>query len=221
MTFSPLAQNLWALSGLVFWVLAYALMIRRGIRDRSYGMPMVALSLNVAWEAYFSLFSNAQLANRIGYGIYLVADLGVLWTCLRYGPEDFEQSLIKRYFRAITLTILIAGFVLVRQFSLSFDDSYGGISATFTTLLLSVLMVGMILRRDDVRGQSLYIGVLILVGNISGWVMNLIAKQTVETNISVPWVHTTNSMIVLANVIYIVLFLQIARREDINPFTRF
>ena len=79
MTFSPLEQNLWALSGLVFWILVYVLMIRRGLRDRSYGMPMVALCLNIVWETYFSLFSDAQLINRIANGIYLAFNVGVLW----------------------------------------------------------------------------------------------------------------------------------------------
>jgi hypothetical protein len=81
-------------------------------------------------------------------------------------------------------------------------------------------MVGMILRRDNVRGQSLYIGLFILIGNVCGWVMNLIAKQTVEPNISVPWVHTTNVLILVANIVYILLFLQVARRDGIDAFTR-
>ncbi|MEM7585625.1 MAG: hypothetical protein AAF560_19710 [Acidobacteriota bacterium] len=220
MTFSPLAQNLWALGGLVFWCIAYGLMIRRGLKDRSYGMPMVALCLNVAWEIYFSLFSNAQLANRIGYGVYLAFDLGVLYTCLRFGPEDFTSRLTRRVFRPLTIATLIGGFFLVRQFSISFDDAYGGISATFTTLLLSVLMVGMILRRDSVQGQSLYIGFAVLIGDICGWVMNLIAHQTVQPNISIPWVHTTNVLIVAANVLYILLFLHVARRDGVDPWRR-
>jgi len=220
MTFSPLAQNLWALGGLVFWCTAYILMIRRGILDRSYGMPMVALCLNVSWEAFFSFFSDAQLVNRVAYGIYLAADLGVLATCIRYGPNDFSAPLIKRLFRWITAATLVASFILVRQFYLTFDDSYGGISATFTTLLLSVLMVGMILRRDSVRGQSLYIAAVVLAGNICGWVMNLIAKQTVQPNIPVPWVHTTNGLILAANLVYIALFVHIARRDGVDLFRR-
>lgn len=220
MTFSPLEQNLWALGGLVFWVLAYVLMIRRGLIDRSYGMPMVALCLNVAWESYFSLFSDAQLTNRVAYGIYLVADLGVLWTCWRFGPADFRSPLIRQYFRLATVAIFIGGFFLIRQFALSFDDGYGGISATFTTLLLSVAMVGMLLRRDNVKGQSLYIGLLVLIGNISGWMMNLIAKTTVAPNISIPWVMTTNTLIIIANLIYLALFIQVARRDEVNIWRR-
>lgn len=220
MTFSPLEQNLWALSGLVFWTLAYLLMIRRGLRDRSYGMPVIALCLNIAWETYFSLFSDAQLANKVGYGIYLAADLGVLWTCLRFGPEDFRSPLVRQYFRPAAIASLIGGFFLVRQFSLSFGDTFGGISATFTTLLLSVLLVGMILRRDSVKGQSLYIALLILVGNISGWVMNLIAHQTVQANISIPWVTTTNVLIVLSNIVYLLLYLKVARRDGVPLWSR-
>ncbi|GAB4194934.1 MAG: hypothetical protein Tsb002_26960 [Wenzhouxiangellaceae bacterium] len=220
MTFSPLEQNLWALSGLILWVLAYILMFRRGLLDKSYGMPMVALCLNVAWEAYFSLFSDAQLTNRVAYGLYLVVDLGVLWTCWQYGAADFRSSLIQRYFQPMLVAVLIGGFFLIRQFSLSFADGYGGISATFTTLFLSVALVGMLLRRNSVRGQSLYIGLLVLVGNIAGWMMNLIAKTTVAPNISVPWVMTTNTLIILANVIYLVLFIHVARRDGINIWRR-
>lgn len=220
MTFSPLEQNLWALGGLVFWCVAYLLMIRRGLRDQSYGMPLVALCLNVAWETFFSLFSEAQMANRMAYGIYLAFDLGVLWTCWRFGRDDFGSPLIRKYFRPILIALLVGGFFLVRQFSYSFDDSFGGISATFTTLLLSVLMVGMILRRDSVRGQSFYIGVLVLLGDVCGWVMNLIAHQTVQPNISIPWVHTTNVLIVACNLIYLWLFLRVARRDGVDPFRR-
>ena len=220
MHFSPLEQGLWALGGLVFWVLAYILMIRRGLLDKSYGMPVVALCLNVAWEAYFSLFSHAQTADRVGYGIYLAADLGVLWTCWRYGPEDFRSSLTRRYFRPIMVALLAGGFILVRQFSLAFNDGSGGISATITTLLLSVLLVGMLLRRDSVRGQSLYIGLLVLLGDICGWVMNLIARQTVQADIPLSWVTTTNVLIVAANLLYLLLYIKVARRDRVSLLHR-
>ena len=184
-------------------------------------MPMVALCLNVAWEAYFSLFSPAALTNRVAYGVYLLADLGVLWTCVRFGPDDFESPLIRRFFRPLTALTLAGAFVAIRQFSLSFDDSFGGISATFTTLALSVLLVGMLLRRNSVRGQSLPIALSVLAGNICGWVMNVIAHTTVQSNISLPWVHTTNALILLANLIYIGLYCLVARRDRVGLWSRF
>ena len=221
MALSPMAQNLWALGGLVFWTVAYILMIRRGIKDRSYSMPMVAICLDVAWEAYFTFFSDAPTRNRIGYGFYFFFDLGVLWTCLKFGPLDFRSPSIRKYFRATAVATFVAGFFLVRQFALSFADLSGGISATFTTLLLSVLLVGMILRRDSVQGQSLYIVLLILVGDICGWMMNLIAQQTVQPNISVPWIHTVNAVIIAANLVYLGLYLKIAKRDSVPLLSRF
>ncbi len=40
-------------SGL-FWTVTYLLIIRRGFRDQTYGMPLVALCANLAWEFIFS-----------------------------------------------------------------------------------------------------------------------------------------------------------------------
>ncbi len=50
-------------------------------------------------------------------------------------------------------------------------------------MLLSVLMLAMILRRNSIKGQSFVIGLVILAGDICGCVMSLIAKQTVDPNI--------------------------------------
>ncbi|YAF96103.1 MAG: hypothetical protein AB3A66_26905 [Nodularia sp. CChRGM 3473] len=42
-------------SGL-FWLLAYTAIIWRGFRDRTFGMPIISLTANAAWEAIFSFF---------------------------------------------------------------------------------------------------------------------------------------------------------------------
>ena len=38
----------------VFWLAAYVLIIRRGLKDRTFGMPIAALCGNIAWEVLFS-----------------------------------------------------------------------------------------------------------------------------------------------------------------------
>jgi hypothetical protein len=38
------------LSGLC-WSIVYIQVIRKGFKDKTYGMPLFALSLNVAWES--------------------------------------------------------------------------------------------------------------------------------------------------------------------------
>ena len=220
MSFSPLEQKLWVLGGLVFWDLVYILMIRRGLKDKSYGMPMVALCINVAWETYYSFFSVEQPANRIVNGLYLVPDLGVLWTCWRYGPGDFISPLIRQHFRSFMAIVLVCAFILMRVFALAFQDDYGALSASFTTLLMSVLLVGMLLRRDSVRGQSLYIGLFVLLGNLCGAVENFIAKQTVVPDLSLAWANTAYGLILFANLLYLLLYISIARRDKVSLLRR-
>jgi hypothetical protein len=38
----------------VLWTITYLLIIRRGVLDRTYGMPLVALCANLSWEFIFS-----------------------------------------------------------------------------------------------------------------------------------------------------------------------
>jgi len=219
--FSPLEQNLWSLGGLGAWTIVYLLMIRRGFKDKSFGMPVLALCINIGWEFYYTTFAAAPFANKIGTGIYLIADLGVLVTCIKFGKDDFDSPLIKKYFYPIIAASLIGGFLLVRQFDQSFHDPVGGTSATFTTLLLSVLMLAMILRRNSVNGQSFIIGIAVLVGDVCGWAMNLIAYQTVDDSISVPWVNLINIILIACNVAYLFLYMKIAKRDGIPLWKRF
>jgi len=219
--FSPLEQNLWPLGGIIAWTIVYLLMIRRGILDKSYGMPVIALCANIAWECYYTFFAGAPLANKIGTGVYLVADLGILVTCIKFGKDDFDAPLIKKYFYFIILSSLAGGFLIIRQFDHSFHDPVGGTSATYTTMLLSILMVAMILRRNSVKGQSFMIGIFILAGDICGYVMNLIAQQTVDKSISVPWVNISNVVIIVCNLVYLLLYYEIAKRDKTSLWKRF
>ena len=87
-------------------------------------------------------------------------------------------------------------------------------------MLLSVLLVGMLLRRDSVRGQSLYIGLFILLGNTCGAVENLIARQTIDPELSLAWANTAYGLIILTNILYLLLYINIARRDDVSLWGR-
>ena len=218
--FSPFEGDLIALGGLVFWVLAYALMVRRGFRDKSFGMPVTALCVNLAWEVIFLFSSGTPLKFRIGIGSYLALDLVVLYTCLRFGRADYPSPLMQRYFNTWIAFIFGLALVAVSAFKQAFADTYGGISATFTTLLLSTQLVALLVRRNGVSGQSFYIGLCVLVGDAFGWVMNYVAQDGPQPNIPIPWVNAANFCILTCNVLYLVLYFQICRRDGLNPLRR-
>ncbi|RMH16202.1 MAG: hypothetical protein D6701_09180 [Gemmatimonadetes bacterium] len=221
MRFSPLAQNLWSLGGLVFWLVAYVLMIRRGVRDRSYSMPVIGLAFNVAWELYYSVFSQAPAVERIGVGMYLALDLGVLWTCFRFGPEDFRSDLVRRWFRPGLAVMLGTAFLLIRQFAIAFNDEVGHLSASIIVMVYSMLLIAMLLRRDSVRGQSLYIAICILMGDLCGAFMGLAAQQNLGADAGmVAWIVTANAVILACNVLYLTLYVRLARRDGVPLWSR-
>lgn len=218
--FSTTAQNLWSAGGLLFWIIVYILMVRRGFKDRSYGMPIVALFVNVAWESYYAFFTDVPMMNKVGAALYLVFDIGVVWTAIKFAKDDFDSALIKRYLNHVMIVTTVAAFFLIAMFDRAFNDPFGPLSAGFTTMLLSILMLCMLFRRDSVKGQSFYIGLFILLGDVAGYFMTLIAKQTVQDNIWIPWVNTVNAIIIGCNIVYLILYVQVARRDGVNPWTR-
>ena len=65
-----------ALGSGVFWLVAYILIIYRGFKDQSYGMPVVAFIGNIAWEFIFGLRGRrpGELTVRGGSHLKLAAD---------------------------------------------------------------------------------------------------------------------------------------------------
>ena len=68
------------LTGL-FWSIAYFDIIRVGLKQKTYGMPFLALSLNLTWELYNTvqgfLMVGFHIANTINL-IWVVMDLMIL-----------------------------------------------------------------------------------------------------------------------------------------------
>ncbi len=217
---TPPSQLVLPALGLLFWFLVYVLMWRRGAKDRTYGMPVAALCVNVAWETIFTFCFDTPTVFKVGNGLWLLVDLGVLYTCFKYGPADFASPLARRWLRPALPVILLAAGAVELGFIHAFKDFYGGFSATFTTMLLSAQLIAMILRRNSVQGQSLYIALCVLAGNVAGYFMNRMAQQTVAPDLSVLWIQVSNAFIVACNFVYIGLYLHVAKRDGVDPWRR-
>src|SRR5690606_17274353 len=92
-----LSLTLKILSG-VCWTLAYILIIRRGVMDKYYGMPVAALCANLSWEFIFSFIlphSKPQL--YIDY-TWLFFDVGILIQYLAFGKREFPSLLPRSWF---------------------------------------------------------------------------------------------------------------------------
>jgi hypothetical protein len=47
-------QTIISVIGGIFWILTYVFIISKGFKDKTFGMPLIALCANISWEFIFS-----------------------------------------------------------------------------------------------------------------------------------------------------------------------
>lgn len=151
------------------WTLVYIEGIRLGIKDRSYAIPFYALALNLAWEllhAYLGLRTTIDLQTIINI-VWFLFDVGILYTYFRYGKKYFPANLA-RWFVPWSVLGLFTAFWVQYAFVRQFGTFAGGAYAAFLqNLLMSVLFIGMLVRRAGIEGQSLTIAVSKWLGTLA------------------------------------------------------
>jgi hypothetical protein len=150
----------------LLWTIAYALIIRRSALDRAYGMPMTALCINISWEFCFTFVAPHPPPQLYINGVWLLFDVAIFAQFLRYGRSELHPALSPRLFLPILALTLVLSFGGVLAASHDFHDWDGIYSAFGSNLLMSILFIAMLLRRGDVRGQSLYIALAKLLGTM-------------------------------------------------------
>lgn len=163
----PPEMELWlALMAGVFWVLTYVIIILKGYKDKRCGMPFAALCGNVTWEyIYTFIFPHPPPASYIIF-LWLVLDVVILFQFILYSRDDLPKPLSGRFFFSTLVTALFIAFTLHYFIALEFSNFDGGYSAYGLNLMMSLLFVAMLLRRNDLRGQSMYIAVFKLIGTV-------------------------------------------------------
>lgn len=222
------------------WMLAYIGIIYRGFKDQSYGMPIVALTLNLAWEVVFAVFIppygsyGAQLIPYGGLkaqGIFLIwATLNsvILFTYFKFGYKYFQEkyAISKPQWIAFTLVLLVFSFLVMytggqffRQFELFFDNDHIK-GATFIAFIQNAIMsmsfVAMFHMRGTVDGQSFTIAWAKWIGtSMTGGVIFILEHPE-----NWQFVTVFLGMIFVADVYYMIVIYRALKRQGINPWTR-
>jgi hypothetical protein len=150
--------------GGIFWILAYVCIISKGFKDKTYGMPLIALCANISWEFIFSFIlppSPPQLfVNYLWFGL----DSVIVFQFFKYHKNEFPNtSSLKVY---ITIGILIfSAFSIILSSTILIGDHRGVYAAFGQNLLMSILFVVMFFKRGrGLRGQSIFIAVFKMIG---------------------------------------------------------
>jgi len=150
----------------LFWIITYILIIYKGWKDKKYAMPMVAICANIAWEFIFTFLYPPNDLQRIITFIWLVLDIFILMQFLRFAPPEFRKVLSKKLLYASFLITLIFSMLMILGIVHQFQDFEGKYAAFFQNLMMSVLFIGLLLRRGNLDGQSMGIAVCKMIGTL-------------------------------------------------------
>ena len=158
------------LLGGICWTIVYIELIFLGFKEKTYGMPFIALALNFTWEALHSYLGLKNDISNIQTWIILIwfiLDTVIVCTYLIYGKKYFPKQSSKLYFTPWTIIIFLMSFVLQFCFVLEFGDLGKVYSSFIQNLIMSILFINMIVNRTTTAGQSLTIAINKCIGTLA------------------------------------------------------
>ncbi len=173
-----LVTALTLVSGLC-WTIAYVDIINRGLQDKTYGMPFFALAFNIAWEFIYAflIYQGLPLQRAVNI-VWFVLDIAILSTYFKYGRREFPKA-YDRYFIGWSAAVLAVAFAVIYFAGGEFQDVRGGTYSAFAqNLMMSILFIAMLARRNNVQGQSMYIAIFKCLGTLAPTVLVWLATAS-------------------------------------------
>jgi len=218
------------LSG-VFWTAVYIMIIRRGFIDKSYGMPIAALALNISWELIYSFITPAPAPQRYINMIWFIFDVVIIYQVFKYWKEDYGTLFTKKNFYAFYGLLLATAFFAVlfiqydallvmkpKPYPLGMGRAY---SAFGMNLIMSILFILFILRRGSLSGQSIYIALAKWIGTIFADIPFILYPAMPGTpgagELLFPYFYIS---IFIFDLIYVIIVYKKSKEAGINPWKR-
>ncbi|MBV8886336.1 MAG: hypothetical protein JO235_20410 [Chroococcidiopsidaceae cyanobacterium CP_BM_RX_35] len=202
------------LSG-IFWTITYILIIRRATQDQIIGMPMVAPCMNIAWEFIFSfVFPSSKPQLYINY-IWFFIDLIIVIQYLKLNQSEFMRHLPKQFFYPTFFSVLIVSFFNMLFATYEFGIVKGSYYTAFEdNLIMSMLFTHMLLSRNNVKGQSIYIAITKMIGTACASIVGFSLFP------SSPLLNFLYLAILIFDGVYTVLLYRELREQGVLPWKR-
>ena len=149
--------------GGLFWSATYILIIRRGFKDKTFGMPIAALCANISWEMIFAFVLPHDAPQIYVNYIWFSLDVIIVIQFLKYGKKEFPNIPKWQIFAIFALGISVAA-PLILGISNELGDGVGAYAAFGQNLMMSILFVTMLINRKGIGGQSVYIALFKMIG---------------------------------------------------------
>jgi hypothetical protein len=201
----------------LMWMALYVLVIRRGFLDKTFGIPIVALFLNSSWDVINTFIYPSPMPQPVVNLIYFLLELVIIYQVIRYWRSDYSDVRTWQFYSLFVLAAVLTFAVLLGLIK-DFGDFPTWRASFIDTLINAALFIHMFHHRPDLRGQSLYIALLKLLGT-APLMLGLYLH---------PWPGMENSALLPAlyagifilDLIYVILVYWRSRALGINPWRR-
>ncbi|HJR80584.1 MAG TPA: hypothetical protein VJ821_10960 [Anaerolineales bacterium] len=227
----------------LFWLLAYVLIVRRGFMEKTFGMPIVAMMGNWTWEWIYGLGLDSSCPpvwdacpeRWFQFSDFAAAffDLFIVYTIFKFGRDKVSNPFFRKYYYQVLVFGVIAAFAIQYPFVIEVGfpnthslavrgeinpfftgDSGGAYSGFILAFIMGILFIQMLTERNSLEGQSFIIALAMLMGNIASYIFVLIA-QTGSRFLDVLACFT-----LFVNLVYVLLTYRKSVELGINPWTR-
>ena len=218
----------------ICWTFVYICTVYRGFKDKSYGMPLVALALNFTWEITYSFIyppTESSMALTVINTVWCILDAVIVITFLKNGYKYFEDSygMSKPVFYLVTCLSFGFCFMFMYQSGPFFKDlpyfqnetfEVGKFIANYQNAVMGALFVHLYYMRKKsghgVEGLSLYAAILKMIGT------SFTVGITQVTSHPGNWqmVGIAECANIIFDVWYVVLIYKELKSKGISPWKR-
>jgi len=161
----------------VSWMLCYSFIILRGFKDKTYGMPFLALAFNLSWELLFAtVLNDGKFIYSVVTRACVVLDVLILFTYFKYGIKEWPRRLSRHLFYPFSIFVLVTTFAFIYLWCKALDPT-GTYMAYIQNLMMSLLFINMLNKRGSLAGQSVGIAFTKMVGTLAATLVFLYLRM--------------------------------------------
>lgn len=142
--------------GCFLWVIVYILVLINIRKFKFVEIPMIAVSINFAWETLWSwtFMSNMGMLYVWGYRSWFFLDCFIVFFTLKYGYKQLQLSISPTATRVAFVFFWIAWVIILYFFSVKFDvpqSGMGGYGGYWCNLIMSSVYITLLLRTKNLE----------------------------------------------------------------------
>jgi hypothetical protein len=166
------------------WAIAYVLIIRQCCRERTYGLPLVAIVMNFTWELQYSLVQpprcddgTLDVAKAAMILAWAALDAVIVLQLFCYGRAQQTIDEIKRYFPFVVVGSLLLAAAGNLTFARFHQDEAAPLSGVIINFVMSLLFIFLLFARPTLQGIGWYASSFRVAGNSVIFLANIFLLQ--------------------------------------------